>query len=586
MDATIYQNIIDANRLAIRFLVVSPGPPEAPLSGTLLQNEAVLAVGNLQYEALSYTWGNPDHKGPITINDRPCLIGGNLYTALRALRYQDKPRYLWVDAICINQSDIAEKNLHIPQMHLVYQQAARVVVWLGPVFEDSDVAFSHLDMLWEEESVDGFVKRAVSSGRATPSQVLNGTIWRPLATLFSTPWWSRMWVVQELYFSDPSETVAVCGNEARTWDRLLLAQLLIRTGNIHIVSPQMPFGLYTGLGRSSYTLLEMRSPETSSLWNALVRIARVRMATDPRDKIFALLNLFDREEWPFAPDYSVDAVEVYTRVTLHFMRKTNSLSILSQCAVYDTTEEERQIRADLRRSHLPGLPSWAPDWTLVKSTVPYYMPPDGPPTTIDPPTGSTAPYRLAGDRILVVRGVTEDTVVAIHSIEFGPIGNYSPFTLETHGGIAAFLRAVEALRATIKQAGDRIDTEWALLVGEENTMPTYSKADYESYRRMGSPKPNQAFFDLANNRTISRKVAATSRGRLALVPKSTELGDCVAFIVGSPSPVLLQPVERGGSGTPEHATHYRVVEDAYVQGCTMEGVLGRCPEAIREFRLQ
>ncbi|KAK3364200.1 heterokaryon incompatibility, partial [Lasiosphaeria hispida] len=63
--------------------------------------------------------------------NRPCLIGGNLYTALLALRHRDKPRYLWVDAICINQSDIAEKNVHMPQMHLVYQRAARVVVWLG-----------------------------------------------------------------------------------------------------------------------------------------------------------------------------------------------------------------------------------------------------------------------------------------------------------------------------------------------------------------------------------------------------------------------------------------------------------------------
>jgi len=134
-----------------------------------------------------------------------------------------------------------------------------------------------------------------------------------------------MWVVQELYFSDPSETIAVCGNKARTWDRLVLAQW--GTGNIHMVSPRMPFGLYAGLGRSSYTLLEMQSSESSTLWNTLLRIARVRMAADPRDKIFTLLNLFDREEWPFAPDYLVNAVEVYTRVALYFMRKTNSLAI-------------------------------------------------------------------------------------------------------------------------------------------------------------------------------------------------------------------------------------------------------------------
>ncbi|KAK0643986.1 hypothetical protein B0T16DRAFT_460075 [Cercophora newfieldiana] len=161
-----YQNIIDANGLTVRFLIVSPGPSEAPLSGTLLQNEAVLKMENLRYETLSYTWGNPVHKGPITINNRP------------PLSYRRKSLYGPPSAALPRQAP----------MHVVYQRAARVVVWLGPAFEDSDVAFLHLDMLWEDESLDGFVERVVSSGRATPSQVLNGSIWRPLATLFSTPW--------------------------------------------------------------------------------------------------------------------------------------------------------------------------------------------------------------------------------------------------------------------------------------------------------------------------------------------------------------------------------------------------------------
>ena len=86
----------------------------------------------LMYEALSYVWGHPKGDRPTLCEGHQLLITMNCEEALRELRFRVKTRILWIDAICINQSDIPERNLQVAMMDSVYQQAAGVLVWLGP----------------------------------------------------------------------------------------------------------------------------------------------------------------------------------------------------------------------------------------------------------------------------------------------------------------------------------------------------------------------------------------------------------------------------------------------------------------------
>jgi hypothetical protein len=58
-----------------------------------------------EYEALSYVWGKPDFTQQIVLDDEPFYITPNLDVALRYRRRTHTDRLLWVDAICINQSD-------------------------------------------------------------------------------------------------------------------------------------------------------------------------------------------------------------------------------------------------------------------------------------------------------------------------------------------------------------------------------------------------------------------------------------------------------------------------------------------------
>ena len=89
-----------------------------------------------RYGALSYTWGPPGDAHTILLNGQPFPIRQNLYDALQQVQSSKLiDQYLWVDAICINQGGDAdalhERSLQITRMTQIYEQATRILVWLG-----------------------------------------------------------------------------------------------------------------------------------------------------------------------------------------------------------------------------------------------------------------------------------------------------------------------------------------------------------------------------------------------------------------------------------------------------------------------
>ena len=82
------------------------------------------------YEALSYTWGEELVLKPIRVDGQPFFVRENLYNALQNFRLPTQ-RTLWVDAICINEADIQERNYQVSLMSYIYSRAQQVLVWLG-----------------------------------------------------------------------------------------------------------------------------------------------------------------------------------------------------------------------------------------------------------------------------------------------------------------------------------------------------------------------------------------------------------------------------------------------------------------------
>jgi hypothetical protein len=95
------------------------------------------------YYALSYRWGDESAQKRIILNGSKFPVRRNLYDALRFLQNRDEDVLIWIDAICINQDDFEERSQQVRIMHLIYQRATKVVVWLGkkhanyPVEEDA-----------------------------------------------------------------------------------------------------------------------------------------------------------------------------------------------------------------------------------------------------------------------------------------------------------------------------------------------------------------------------------------------------------------------------------------------------------------
>ncbi|KAJ3545639.1 hypothetical protein NM208_g2414 [Fusarium decemcellulare] len=112
-----------------------PGKWDDPISCHL---DVVSLEEKPEFEALSYTWGERQRnnaKSRMRLNGQDFPIAFNLETALRHLRSEADARALWVDAICINQADIEERNEQISIMRDVYSYSKRVLIWLGTVDE-------------------------------------------------------------------------------------------------------------------------------------------------------------------------------------------------------------------------------------------------------------------------------------------------------------------------------------------------------------------------------------------------------------------------------------------------------------------
>lgn len=112
-----------------------------------------------EYEALSYVWGDPEKPKPVIhlngITNFP--ITANLFRALRQLRYEDRPRRMWIDQLCINQTDHEERRSQVRQMSFIFERAQRVCLWLG------DVDDLHATRSEDEMEVVGALKHVIST---------------------------------------------------------------------------------------------------------------------------------------------------------------------------------------------------------------------------------------------------------------------------------------------------------------------------------------------------------------------------------------------------------------------------------------
>ena len=86
---------------------------------------------NPDYQTLSYTWGDSTSTKPLFINSIEVRATQNLEAALRHIRHNAVSLTLWVDAICINQDNSAERTHQVSMMGQIYKSCTHCYMWLG-----------------------------------------------------------------------------------------------------------------------------------------------------------------------------------------------------------------------------------------------------------------------------------------------------------------------------------------------------------------------------------------------------------------------------------------------------------------------
>jgi len=209
--APIYESLsLSAPLTQMRLIHLLPGADMEPIRTRLTVHDG---IGSEPFEALSYVWGTRANQVPISVNGYSFDVTANLDLALRCLRLADTARVLWIDAVCINQDNDAEKSAQVSIMGQIYKSAKAVLVFLGDENEDSNMV---MDYLQSEDAMqlNGALPGATSE-RSFP-ETISRLGFDQLAFLqaahhfFLRPWWSRTWVAQE-YALAKDEPIWYCG---------------------------------------------------------------------------------------------------------------------------------------------------------------------------------------------------------------------------------------------------------------------------------------------------------------------------------------------------------------------------------------
>lgn len=396
-----------------RILILSPGSGSQPFHGRL-------EVGDVEqwtntYEALSYTWGTEESVTCIWLDGRPLSIKPNLEKALSYIRLPDLARRVWIDALCIDQTNVDERTRQVQYMTKVYKHAARTIAWIGAKSPGIELAF---DAIKAMASVREMVKEDISAGpgrqiddetskeimAATVASLPEGTM-QSLVDLYARPYLARSWVIQEV--SVCSWAVAKCEElEVSFLDLIGTSHTVLEVVNLQgDAIPDKPIAFWSHMFVQKTIPGFFKTNVQGSLGPLLDVLQRSRefKATDPRDKIFSLLGICDEGMQPelaltqvmtsngqdsslakmlrkavggvsgfinnldptidfgrpaaLKPDYSKDCVSVYCDATRFQIRRSpRLLRVLSH--VQHTDEK------------LGGeYPSWVPKWFEPKSVT-------------------------------------------------------------------------------------------------------------------------------------------------------------------------------------------------------------------------
>ncbi|XXG96140.1 hypothetical protein Hte_002419 [Hypoxylon texense] len=370
------------------------------------------------YIALSYVWGSPDKTVDIEVNGEPLSIGSNLHAALVQLRRDRDHSWMWVDSICMEQTNTVEKSWHVNEMGNIFRGAEKVYMWLGPAEDSSDEVMDFIsrlgpralqlgDLYWPKRDLVARIKdyiidrSAASEGNehayqdtfnGSDSEMVDGdrvsligdfhldltrdralysrhdnSLIPAIECLLRRDYWHRVWIVQEVSLAKVA--VVLCGRKAVTLD-LFNAVFSAIWFTIQWVADERMHGQYFlhPLHANLYDTIkcidvwrERRRGRSVLLEDVLLEYSGSPQrphytASDPRDIVFGILGVVsDLKNLGVRADYSKSTAEVFASVV--------------RAMIYRHDEDPNAFQYYLGicnpTNTSPDLPSWALDFRKV-----------------------------------------------------------------------------------------------------------------------------------------------------------------------------------------------------------------------------
>ncbi|KAF4446867.1 heterokaryon incompatibility protein [Fusarium austroafricanum] len=612
MDTYTYSPVSQSE---IRLVTVKPGGADGQLEASI-KNVELDPDNPPKYTALSYCWGNAVNLVKVPCDGKIFSITTALHGALVEIIKFSPHDALWIDQICINQEDMAEKSEQVSKMNQIYDKAETVLAWLGPAVKSTELGVEFVkkvgqvalptatDMfLWDnydEKHEETKLERVEELTDEQSSELgipfTDEGCWRAFSEFFDRPWFQRMWTVQEII--QARKAVVVCGPYSLSWEHVSAAArwFCYKAQPIHNKYPRQVDGMCLvkdmvaipwrfKMGSEYYPGLFNQKTHPTCKWGLrdLLENLRPRLATDPRDKVFALLGISDidsklLDDNGMAVDYSMSVTDVFTQATDEIIKvDTSDLNV---------------IWSARQRNEETGWPSWVPDWRLATGTGCKWGI-GAPLKSLGKPNGKHTYIPTTDPHSLAVRGKAIGRVTYTNEHRhFGDLFQYSCLRQVYDACMA---------RLSTYPTGENVKTAFGLtLIGglpfptglqkNETSLETYTDKYMEFYDNtqmpFGTPEEN-AVREAALKKTYAvgldmswlqevlktyceRRFVVTDSGYMGLAHHEVLEGDVIAVVVGLEWPCVLRPKSE------RHDDGYEFVGDAYCHG-VMNG------EAVQEI---
>ncbi|CAG9985131.1 unnamed protein product [Clonostachys byssicola] len=341
---------------AIRLIKLNPSvDSDSQLTCQIFEHQ--LSEKHVEYSAVSYTWGAQKLYQSLEIrsddNDVSYLRTTAVVDALlRQFRAPTKPRYLWIDAICLNQNDETEKSAQVPMMGEVFQDAKAVDIWLGPENNTIPNLFAFFRALstipgisrWKTQLA--MAKRVFLIMRQFFFDV--HTALKDMMDFFNRPWFLRRWVIQEVCLA--RHPVVHCGNQSIPFRTVHLAAVRFQRTDM-----------------SDYAIKMVASLDSQTIHLSILELLWHFHQSDcleKKDRIAALWSLVNPNQ-RFELNYNRLWTEIYHELAC-FLYQLNdnhiSLQLLLHLFEFGPVPQSEKM----------SYPSWIPDWSKRRRrALPY-----------------------------------------------------------------------------------------------------------------------------------------------------------------------------------------------------------------------